>query len=83
MASGDLMTIKVEHPLHGRRKRSNMLLGLVLGGFVALVFAVTVAKMLGGQSMEGFDHTLRYSIDTDLQKAVRENVQNKNGVASK
>lgn len=76
------MTIKVEHPLHGRRKRSNMLLGLVLGGFVALVFAITVAKMLSGQSMEGFDHTVRYSIDTDLQKVIRENIQNKNEVAS-
>lgn len=76
------MTIKVEHPLHWRRKRSNMLLGLVLGGFVALVFAITVAKMLNGQSMEGFDHTVRYSIDTDLQKVIRENIQNKNEVAS-
>jgi hypothetical protein len=57
------MAIKAEHPLHGRRKRSNMLLGLVLGGFVALVFAITIAKMMGGQSMEAFDHTTRYSIE--------------------
>ena len=58
-----MMAIKAEHPLHGRRKRSNLLLGLVLGGFVALVFAITVAKMMNGQSMEAFDHTTRYSIE--------------------
>lgn len=63
MAGGDLMAIKAEHPLHGRRKRSNMLLGVVLGGFVALVFAITIAKMMNGQSMEAFDHTTRYSIE--------------------
>ena len=57
------MAIGREHPLQGRRKRSNLMLGLVLGGFVALVFAITVAKMMGGASMEGFDHTVRYSIE--------------------
>lgn len=62
------MAIKAEHPLHGRRKRSNMMLGVVLGGFVALVFAITVAKMMNGQSMEAFDHTVRYSIDPEIQK---------------
>lgn len=61
------MGIKAEHPLHGRRKRSNLWLGAVLGGFVALVFAITIAKMMNGQSMEGFDHTVRYSIDPDLK----------------
>ena len=55
---------------------------VIFAGFVALVFAITVAKMLSGQSLEGFDHTVRYSIDTDLQKVIRENIQNKNEVAS-
>ena len=57
------MAIGNEHPLQGRRKRSNMLLGLVLGGFVALVFAITVAKMMGGASLEAYDHGVRYSIE--------------------
>ena len=32
----------------GRRKRNNTYLGLVLFGFVGLVFAITVAKMMSG-----------------------------------
>ncbi|MDG1237258.1 MAG: hypothetical protein P8P16_12975 [Amylibacter sp.] len=75
MADGVLMGIKTEHPLHGRRKRSNMLLGLVLLCFVALVFAITVAKMMNGQSMEAFDHTVRYSIDTALQDVLKEDAE--------
>ena len=61
------MAIGNEHPLHGRRKRSNLMLGLVLGGFVALVFAITIVKMMGGASMEAFDHTVRYSIETPAE----------------
>ncbi len=63
MAGGDLMAIKAEHPLHNRRKRSNMMLGAVLGGFVALVFAITIVKMSNGESLEAYDHTTRYSIE--------------------
>lgn len=57
------MAIGSEHPLHGRRKRSNLMLGAVLGSFVALVFAITIVKMANGVSMEAFDHTVRYSIE--------------------
>nr|WP_325249643.1 cytochrome C oxidase assembly protein [Amylibacter sp.] len=57
------MAIGSEHPLHGRRKRSNLMLGAVLGSFVALVFAITIVKMTNGASMEAFDHTVRYSIE--------------------
>lgn len=32
----------------GRRKSSNILIGLVLFGFVGLVFAITIAKMASG-----------------------------------
>ncbi|MEJ6709840.1 MAG: cytochrome C oxidase assembly protein [Amylibacter sp.] len=59
------MAIKTEHPLHNRRKRSNMMLGVVLGGFVALVFAITIVKMSNGESLEAYDHTTRYSIEPD------------------
>lgn len=57
------MGIRTEHPLHARRKRSNLALALVLGGFVVLVFAITIVKMMGGANMEAFDHTVRYSIE--------------------
>lgn len=39
-----------------------MSLGLILGGFVALVFVITVVKMSQGQMIEGFDHALRPSL---------------------
>ncbi|MCP5088298.1 MAG: cytochrome C oxidase assembly protein [Rhodobacteraceae bacterium] len=53
------MDIRPDHELHQRRKKSNVMLGLVLGGFVVLVFAITVVKMLGGQNLEAFDHSVR------------------------
>ena len=59
------MAIGQEHPQAGRKKRSNLMLGAVLGGFVALVFAITIVKMMDGQSMEAFDHTVRHSITTE------------------
>ncbi|MFQ5437608.1 MAG: hypothetical protein ACE5DK_02140 [Paracoccaceae bacterium] len=53
------MALTKEHALHKRRARRNLFLGLVLGGFVVLIFAITMAKLKEGQKMEGFDHTLR------------------------
>ena len=53
---------KEEHELHGRRKKSNLWIGGLLGGFVLLVFGVTVVKLASGQMIEGFDHTVRPSI---------------------
>ncbi len=50
------------HEIFGRRRSRNLGLGLVLGAFVLLVFAVTMVKMDEGQSMEGFDHSLRPSL---------------------
>ena len=51
-----------DHELHERRKGRNMSLGLILGGFVFLVFMVTVVKLSSGQMIEGFDHVVRPSI---------------------
>ena len=39
------MAIRVEHDLHKRRFSRNLGLGLVLAGFVALIFGLTVAKV--------------------------------------
>lgn len=56
------MQISPDHEIHQRRFRSNVMLGLVLVGFVALIFAITVVKMSGDVSMvdmEASDHILR------------------------
>lgn len=50
------------HEIYGRRNSRNVGLGVVLGAFVLIVFAVTVVKLTQGGSIEGFDHQQRNSI---------------------
>jgi len=50
------------HEIYGRRRSRNVGLGLVLGAFVLLIFAVTVVKLREGQPIEGFDHQFRPSL---------------------
>lgn len=57
------MVIGKDHELHERRRKNNAMLGYVLGGFVLLVFAVTVAKMMRGHNMEAFDHVRRPALE--------------------
>jgi hypothetical protein len=57
--------INPEHELHIRRKSRNIWLGSILGGFVVLVFAVTIVKMVNGNKMEAFDHEIRPSLTVD------------------
>jgi hypothetical protein len=45
------------HEIYGRRRSRNLGLGLTLGAFVVLIFAVTVVKLHEGAEMRGFDHT--------------------------
>jgi hypothetical protein len=45
------------HELYGRRRSRNLGLGITLGAFVLLVFAVTVVKLTEGADMRGYDHT--------------------------
>lgn len=56
------MQLKAEHELHGRRRSRNVGLGVVLIGFVALVFALTVVKVQQGGMLEAFDHQPRVSL---------------------
>ena len=59
------MAIKVEHELHGRRKGRNIGVGLLLLGFIGIVFALTVVKVtqLGdARKFENFDHVARPQI---------------------
>lgn len=48
-----------DHEIHARRRSRNIWLGAILGGFVLLVWAVTIVKMSHGDAMQGFDHVLR------------------------
>ncbi|GAB1478737.1 hypothetical protein MASR2M74_12870 [Paracoccaceae bacterium] len=50
---------RAEHEIHRRRFGRNLGLGLVLAGFVVLVFALTVVKVTRGDPMQAFDHTAR------------------------
>ncbi|RMH41200.1 MAG: hypothetical protein D6688_11735 [Alphaproteobacteria bacterium] len=45
------MGLAKEHELHRRRAGRNIGVGLLLGGFVLLVFAVTVVKLVEGQDI--------------------------------
>ncbi len=46
------MSIRVEHEIHTRRKGRNRAVGLLLGGFVVLVFAVSVVKLSKPQNID-------------------------------
>ena len=64
--------IRVTHELHSRRYGRNMGLGLILGGFVALVFGITIVKLADGQMIQGYDHTTRPMLDPEIREAVRQ-----------
>jgi hypothetical protein len=53
------MALRVEHEVHRRRLGRNVGLGLVLVALVAIVFGLTVVKVLNlgdVRAVEGFDH---------------------------
>ena len=59
------MTLHVEHELHTRRKGRNYGLGLILAGFIAIIFGLTVVKVLqlgDVTQFEKFDHVARPQI---------------------
>ena len=45
------------HEIYGRRRSRNLGVGLTLGAYVVLIFAVTVVKLFEGAEMRGYDHT--------------------------
>jgi len=53
------MSITRAHEIHHRRFGRNLGLALALVLFAALVFGLTIAKVRGGGSIQGFDHTAR------------------------
>ncbi len=56
------MLPRVEHELHRRRRSRNIGLLLVLLGFVALIFGLSVVKITRGDMMQGYDHRPRASV---------------------
>lgn len=59
------MAIKVEHEVHKRRRSRNIGVGLLLLGAVAIVFGLTVVKVLelgDARQFENFDHVVRPQI---------------------
>ena len=52
-----------DEEIHQRRKKNNLMLGLVLVGFVVLVFSITVIKMTNSGPVEAFDHSIRPSLE--------------------
>jgi hypothetical protein len=50
------------HEIYARRRSRNVGLGVALGAFVLLIFAVTLVKLYEGHSMEAFDHQFRPSL---------------------
>ncbi len=49
------MTFRPDHEMHRRRFGRNLALGLVLAGFVALMFALTVVKVTQGARLHADD----------------------------
>lgn len=56
------MPITETHEIHKRRFGRNLGVALSLGGFVAIVFFLTISKVRNGGSVEAFDHSVRLSI---------------------
>lgn len=59
------MAIKVEHEIHERRRGRNTGVGLLLLGFIGIVFGLTVVKVLELGNLgefESFDHVARPQI---------------------
>ena len=56
------MPITETHEIHKRRFGRNLGVALTLGGFVAIVFLLTMSKIRNGGSVEAFDHSVRPSI---------------------
>ena len=52
-----------DEEIREQRRKNNRILGLILMGFVALVFLITIAKLRAGHSLEAFDHTVRPSLE--------------------
>ncbi|TDL76298.1 hypothetical protein E2L08_13735 [Palleronia sediminis] len=53
------MALQTLHDMHIRRRSRNIGLGLVLVGFIGIVFGLTVVKVQQLGATQAFDHVLR------------------------
>jgi hypothetical protein len=53
------MALRVEHEIHKRRFGRNLGVGLILVGFIAIIFGLTVVKVTNTGFVEGYDHVVR------------------------
>jgi hypothetical protein len=58
------VAIKVEHEIHHRRFGRNLGVAVLLAGFVAVTFALTVVKVKRGDPMQAYDHVVRPEMAT-------------------
>ncbi len=59
------MPISETHEIHQRRFGRNLGVALCLVAFVALIFSLTISKLISGGSLEGFDHSVRPSLTVE------------------
>jgi hypothetical protein len=45
------------HEIFARRRSRNVGVGIALGAFVLLIFAVTLVKLFAGMEIQGYDHS--------------------------
>ena len=63
------MSIRVEHEIHQRRRGRNIGVGLLLAGFIGIVFGLTVVKVLSLDDItqfETFDHVVRPQLEPQV-----------------
>ena len=60
--------IRPTHEIHDRRKGRNVGVGLLLVGFVAVVFGLSVVKITNGTMGEKFDHVARPALEYQGQE---------------
>ncbi|AKS45313.1 hypothetical protein SAMN05444287_0405 [Octadecabacter temperatus] len=69
------MAIRAEHEIHSRRKGRNFGVGLLLLGFIGIVFGLTVVKVLGLtdiRQLERFDHVARPQLEPGALEAAEQ-----------
>lgn len=65
------MSIRVEHEIHQRRRGRNIGVGLLLAGFIGIVFGLTVVKVMSLTDItqfETFDHVVRPQLEPQAEQ---------------
>lgn len=63
MTAPEPENLSPDQEIKARQSKNNNVLGLILGAFILLIFAVTIAKMISGHNMEAFDHVHRPALE--------------------